>query len=204
MIVFDEQKLVIFSVPKTGSTSLENAIGPRASLVVRRPPKMKHMPVGNYKRFFKPMDREFGREPDFMAVVRHPVDWLGSWYRYRHREDLAGHPNSTRDRSFDDFILEYCKDAPAPFADVGSQFRFVMVKKYTEIGVDHLFRYEAQEAIRQFIVARLGFDFDLPRLNVSDRMPLELSPKVEAHLRKTKSEEFWLWDQARTTAQSSG
>ncbi|MCA1776425.1 MAG: sulfotransferase family protein [Loktanella sp.] len=201
MIVFDEKKLVVFAVPKTGSTSIENAIGNKASLVVRRPPVMKHMPVGNYKRFFKPMDQEFGRDPAFMAVVRHPVDWLGSWYRYRFRDALIGQPNSTRGHSFDDFVTEYCRPDPAPCANVGSQFRFVMIKRHTEIGVDHLFRYEAQEAIRNFLVDRLGFDFKLPRLNVSEKMALTLSPAVEARLREAKADEFWIWDQARTTAQ---
>lgn len=201
MIVFDEKNLVIFSVPKTGTTSIENAIGGKASLVVRRPPTMKHMPVGNYKRFFRPMDQEFGRDPEFMAVIRHPIDWLGSWYRYRFRDELIGQANSTRPHSFDDFVREYCKPDPTPFANVGSQFRFVMIRQHTKIGVDHLFRYEAQEAIRGFLVDRLGFNFTLPRLNVSERIPLTLSSPVEAQLHETKADEFWIWEQARTTAQ---
>ncbi|MFT7107526.1 MAG: hypothetical protein ACJAVT_002050 [Yoonia sp.] len=48
-----------------------------------------------------------------MAIVRNPIDWLGSWYCYRTREDLIGHENCTRDISFNDFALEYCGVPPS-------------------------------------------------------------------------------------------
>src|SRR6056297_1441342 len=96
MLVFWQENLVLLSIPKTGSTALEAALAPRASLVLRDPPEIKHAPCYRYKRFLKPLFKQVGdKEPELMAIVRHPVDWLGSWYRYRTRPDLIGHPNST-------------------------------------------------------------------------------------------------------------
>ena len=196
MLVFLEQNLALLAVPKTGSTALEGALAPRASLVLRDPPELKHAPCYRYRRFVRPMFRQvLEKDPELMAVIRHPVDWLGSWYRYRRRADLAGHPNSTRDVSFDDFVVEYCKGSPAPFAAVGSQARFVTVGD-GEPGVDHLFRYEAQDAIRAFLTDRLG-PYETRRLNVSPAMELMLSPEVETRLRSKRAAEFEVWEKAR-------
>ena len=87
-------------------------------------------------------------------MVRHPIDWLSSWYRYRYRDDLIGQENSTRDVIFDDFVLEYCKGKPARFANVGSQAKFLIVGE-GELGVDYLFHYEAQDKLIAFLEERL-------------------------------------------------
>ena len=39
-----------------------------------------------------------------VALMREPVDWLGSWYRYRQRDGMARPQNSTREISFDAFV----------------------------------------------------------------------------------------------------
>ena len=196
MLVFWAENLALLAVPKTGSTALEGALAPRASLVLRSPPDWKHAPLYRYRRFIRPMGKQVGGvDPEVMAIVRHPVDWLGSWYRYRHREDLHGHPNSTRGISFDGFVEEYCKGSPAAFAAVGSQARFVTVGE-GEIGVQHLYRYEAQDAIRAFLTARLG-PYETRRLNASPEMALSLSAPVRARLETRRAAEFEVWESAQ-------
>lgn len=194
MLVFWKEKLVFLAVPKTGTTALEGALAPRASLVLRDPPILKHTPVYRYKRFVEPFLLKGGDiDLETLAVVRDPVDWLSSWYRYRHREDLVGHPNSTRGISFDDFVTEYTKGKPAPFAAVGSQARFLLNPDNT-CGVTHLFRYEAQPRLISFLEDRLETTLDLSRLNVSPRVDLTLSPQVEAKLRRKCPDEFAIWE----------
>ncbi|MCB5197709.1 sulfotransferase family protein [Loktanella sp. TSTF-M6] len=196
MLVFWKQNLVFLAVPKTGTTAIEGALAPKAAMVMRDPPQIKHAPVYRYRRFFKPLFVQAGgKEPEIMAVVRDPVDWLGSWYRYRSRDDLIGHPNSTRDISFDDFVLEYCKGKPADFANVGSQAKFVLDGD-GNMGIDHLFRYEDQSLLIAFLEARLDVTLDLKRLNVSPSKPTPLSPAVAARLREKRSIEFEVWDMA--------
>lgn len=206
MLVFWKERLVFLAVPKTGTTAIEGALAPRAALVLRDPPILKHTPFYRYRRYVEPflaqgMPDRLPPPMETVAVVRHPIDWLSSWYRYRTREDLAGHPNSTRGIDFDTFVTEFAKGKPAPFAAVGSQAKFVRGPK-GEAGVTHLFRYEAPGALHAFLSDRLGLRIDPPRLNVSPRLATPLSTGVEARLRERRPEEFEVWDSAKgdTTA----
>jgi len=194
MLVFWKENLVLLAVPKTGSTALEGALAPRASMVLRDPPHLKHAPCYRYKRFLKPFFVQAGgQKPELMAVVRNPVDWLGSWYRYRTRSDLIGHENSTYDISFDEFVLEYCKGNPAPFANVGSQNKFLRIND-GEIGVDHLFQYEQWDLVIGYLEERLEMSITLKQKNVSPVMELGLSTEVEAKLLEKRAAEFEVWE----------
>lgn len=198
MLVFWKENLVLLAVPKTGSTALEGALAPRASMVLRDPPHLKHAPCYRYKRFLKPFFVQAGgQKPELMAIVRNPVDWLSSWYRYRTRSDLIGHENSTKDVSFDEFVLEYCKGQPAPFANVGSQNKFLRIND-GELGVQQLFRYEAQPTILGYLEQRLKMQITLKQKNVSPKMSLSLSADVEAKLRQKRAAEFEVWELGQT------
>ncbi|RYG92249.1 gamma-glutamyl kinase [Loktanella sp. IMCC34160] len=197
MLVFWSERLVFLAVPKTGTTAIEGALAPRASLVLRDPPILKHSPVYRYRRFIQPLLKK-GADVEFetLAVIRNPIDWLDSWYRYRHRDDLEGHPNSTRGVSFDDFVDEYAKGKPAPFAAVGSQAKFVCGDS-GQILVDHLFQYEQQDKLIAFLEDRLSTVIDLNRLNVSPKVDTTLSERTEAKLRRKCAAEFDVWEAAR-------
>ncbi|WP_226621657.1 gamma-glutamyl kinase [Alloyangia pacifica] len=197
MLVFWKARLVLLAVPKTGTSAYEAALGPHASMSVLDPPELKHAPVYRYNRFFRPMFEKIGAEQmELMAVVREPISWLGSWYRYRQRDFLNGKPTSTRGISFDDFVEAYTRGERPPFANVGSQAKFVEPRPNgTE--VTHLFKYETQAEITGFLEARLGLTLDLPRQNVSPRADLALSPETEAKLRRKCAADFELWTRAR-------
>lgn len=193
MLVFWKENLVLLAMPKTGSTAIEGALSPRASLVLRDPPHLKHAPCYRYKRFLRPFFVQAGGQtPELMSLVRNPIDWLSSWYRYRTRDDLIGHENSTRDVSFDDFVLEYCKGNPAPFANVGSQNKFLRIND-GELGVEHLFQYEATDVWRGYLEDRLEMQISLKQKNVSPQLPIALAPEVEAKLRQKRAAEFAVW-----------
>ena len=195
MLVFMKEKLVILAVPKTGTTALSEALSTQADIVVNNPPELKHAPVFRYNRFFRPMfEKACGVEDlDIMAVMREPVDWLGSWYRYRRRDFMKDKPNATHDISFDDFVLEYCKEDRRGFANVGSQAKFLEPRP-NGTQVTHLFRYEDQGAIKAFLEERLNVSLDLPQSNVSPKMDLHLSPDVLKTLREQRAEEFDLYN----------
>jgi hypothetical protein len=129
-----------------------------------------------------------------VAVVRHPVSWLGSWYRYRQRDGMKQPQNATRGISFADFVAAYAGDPP-PFADVGSQAGFLTGATGT-VGATHLFRYEAQERLLAFLADRLGPIPALRRLNVSPAATLELPPGALAALRAARPADFDLWERA--------
>jgi len=164
MLVFWEQKLVLLSVPK-----------------------LKHAPIYRYRRFLKPLLVQGGGADESalktVAVVREPVSWLSSWYRYRHRDALVGHANSTRGISFDDFV--------------GSQAKFLTAGDDGMV-VDHLFRYEAQSSLLTFLNGRLGTNVTLNQRNVSPVMDTPLSPDVMAKLHEKRSAEFDVWEMGQT------
>lgn len=196
MLVFWKARLVFLAVPKTGTSAYEAALGPVASLSVLEPPELKHAPVYRYNRFFRPMFEQAGAEQmDILAVVREPVSWLGSWYRYRQRGFLEGKPTSTRDMSFDDFVQAYCKGDQPPFANVGSQAKFIEPRP-NGVAVTHLYKYENQSGLLDFLEERLGIAIDLPRENVSPRRDLSLSPETEEKLRRKYRDDFDVWENA--------
>lgn len=193
MLVFFKERLAFLSVPKTGTTAYEAALAPRADMVISDPPMLKHAPVYRYNRFIRPMfERVCNAEMELMAVMREPVSWLGSWYRYRQRPFMQGKPNSTHGISFDDFVLAYMKGKKPGFADVGSQFQFMKTQP-NGTGITHYFRYEDQPRLQAFLEERLEVTLSLTRENVSPQMELSLSPDVEARFRRKCAEEFDLY-----------
>jgi hypothetical protein len=194
MLVFFKERLAFLSVPKTGTTAYEAALAPRADMVISEPPMLKHAPVYRYNRFIRPMfEKVCGAEMELMAVMREPVSWLGSWYRYRQRPFMQGKPNSTHGISFDDFVLAYMKGDKPGFADVGSQFQFMKTQP-NGTGITHHFRYEDQPRLKAFLEDRLGIELSLTRENVSPQMPLALSPNIEQRFKRKFAEEYALYE----------
>jgi hypothetical protein len=194
MLVFSKARLVFLSVPKTGTTAIEQVLAPHASMAVLDPPELKHAPVYRYNRFFRPMVEKFiGSDVEVMAVIREPVSWLGSWYRYRQRSFLDGRPQSTAGISFDEFVQGYLAEPRAGFANVGAQAKFLEPRPNgTE--VDHLFRYEQLGKAVDFLQARLDVEIVLPKRNVSPAAELALSPETNARLRQSCAADFKLWE----------
>lgn len=194
MMIFYKERLALLSVPKTGTTALQEALRDRADLIISDPPQLKHAPLYRYNRWIRPMfDKVCGAELEVVAVMREPISWLGSWFRYRQRPALDGHANSTRDLTFDAFVQAYCKGKPPAYANVGSQAKFLEAQP-NGCKVDHLFRYEDTDALRLFLEYRLDTDIRLERRNVSPQAALTLTPEAEAHLRRKRAAEFDLYD----------
>ncbi|HMS96436.1 MAG: hypothetical protein JNN02_04350 [Tabrizicola sp.] len=195
MLVFWEQRIAFLATPKTGSTAIAAALESLAAVSIQRPPVLKHTTVHRYRRFIAPfLEAASKGEFTVVALMRHPKDWLGSWYRFRQREDV-GTANSTRGMSFDAFVQAWCRDPRPDFADVGSQARFLRPRLEGGVGrgVDRLFRYEEIETFVQFLEDRLGCEIILPRLNVSPPGETELSPGTEAMLAGFATEDFELY-----------
>lgn len=191
MLVFWEQRLAFLATPKTGSTAIAAALESLAAVSIQRPPLLKHTTVHRYRRFIGPYLEAASKDSfTLVALMREPRDWLGSWYRFRQREETdAG--KSTKGMSFDAFVRAWCQDPRPEFAEVGSQGKFLRPRQ--GVGVDRLFRYEEIGAFVQFLEERLGCEIILPRLNVSPPGALELAGETEALLRDTAAEDFALY-----------
>ena len=194
MLVFFKERLVLLSVPKTGTTAFHTALRDRADIVISDPPELKHAPLYRYNRWIRPMFQKVCNvEMDVVAVMREPISWLGSWYRFRRRPFMEGKENATCHVSFDDFVLAYCKGKRPGFANVGSQAKF-LESQPNGCAVTHLFRYEDQSRLIKFLEAKLSTPLDLKKENVSPAMNILLSQQVEDILRRKCCDEFSLYD----------
>ncbi len=190
MMVFQKENLVFFAIPKTGTTAIEAALAERASIVMRDPPHVKHMTVATYARVMRPLLRA---DHEMMAIIRHPLDWHGSNYRYRSRPALNGTARSTATMRFDEFIAALL---PAEGAEPeGAQSKFLSLPDGS-CPVRHLFRYEAQGRILAFLAERFGSGISLPRLNVSPARPLDLAPDLRAAHERAFAPCYALWENA--------
>lgn len=197
MLVFWKEKLSILAQSKTGSTALQQALDHRADIVITDPPQLKHATIQRYNRFFRPMFRVAGaNDIETVAMIREPIDWLGSWYRYRTRSFLENTPNSTAGISFDDFAKAYLESDRPAFAEVGSQAKFLRGGK-GDMQTDYLFRYEDMKAFISFLEDRLNEKIDLPRVNVSPEQDLTLSGQTKKALQKALSTEYEIWESAK-------
>lgn len=169
MLVFSEQNLVLFSVPKTGSTAMEVALKPWADIAFYK--QRKHTPVGRYQRKIAPFLRaSYGLEPETMAVIRAPLEHLRSWYRYR---------AYTLEVDFDGFVQAVISPAPPDWARIGSQHKF-LTGPGGSLGITHLFAYEAQPVLRDWLCARMGEEITFKPHNVSPAAATPITPDTRA------------------------
>ncbi|MEM7439102.1 MAG: gamma-glutamyl kinase [Pseudomonadota bacterium] len=197
MLIFIREKLVFFATPKTASTSIEMALGTTADMRISKIPNAKHTPYRKYKRLLEPFVLTLTKdEPDTVAMIREPIDWLGSWYRYRTREELAGTPNSTAGISFDQFVEGYLSDDAPEYARVGSQARF-MSDKDGMIGMSHVFRYDNIDGLVRFLQGRIGKQFEIGRANTSPVVELKLAPSLRADLERAHPADFELYERLK-------
>ena len=191
MLVFWEERLAFLATPKTGSTAIAAGLESLAAVSIQRPPLLKHTTVHRYRRFVGPYLEAASKDTfTVVALMREPRDWLGSWFRYRQREETP-REKSTAGMSFDAFVRAWCEDPRPEVAEVGSQAKFLRPRQ--GVGVDRLFRYEEIGTFVQFLEDRLGCEIHLPRLNVSPPGLTELTPETEALLHEVAAEDFALY-----------
>lgn len=197
MLYFLKAGLVLLATPKTGSTALEQALAPKADIVLQGDAQIKHCTFQRYQWRMEKFIQIFVPDaPETAALIRHPEDWLSSWYRFRHGAWLDGTPRSTRGLSFDAFIEGYLAEPQQPFAAVGRQARFLTHPK-NGTKVDHIFRYEAMPAFVAFLEHRLGLPITLDRVNTSPDWEVTLSPALRARLEAQFTEDYALHEAAR-------
>ncbi|MDP2086505.1 MAG: hypothetical protein Q8K20_15020 [Gemmobacter sp.] len=193
MLVFWDQRLVFLATPKTGSTAIAMSLESLASVSIQRPPVLKHTSVQRFHRFVGPyLKVASGHDFTTVALMREPLDWLGSWFRYRQREDLLDENASTKGMSFDDFASAYCETPQPMFAEVGSQARFLAPEGRAP--VDRIFCYERIEDFVEFLEDRLRCEIHLPRVNVSPLADLKLRPETERRVRKAMARDIALYE----------
>lgn len=211
MLVAPAKGFVFLAVPKTGTTAIERAFGRFAQGTFQRDP-FKHARYDNFQTYVQPFLEAKGYERssyEVVCVVREPIEWLFSWYRYRSREDLAKpsakrHRNFSGNVSFDDFVQAYMKrhregrvTAETRYAKVGRATQFVRPLD-GEPAIDRIFRYDHLNLLVDFLCDKVGKTVEIEARNVSPERRYTLSPKVEEDLRAFFEPEYRLYEDAIT------
>jgi hypothetical protein len=198
MIVSLRRRIAFLAMPKAASTAIEAALAPHADIVISGDPRLKHMPLRRYTRFVAPLLAAYDARPvETLCLIREPLDWLASWYRYRRREGLSEPGKRTDGMSFAGFVEAWLAAEPPPFARVGRPAEFLRPRAGGP-GIDHLFRYEAIGACEAFLAGRFAAPFRFAHLNVSPPAGVDLPPALRARAEAALAEDYRLWHGARS------
>ena len=176
---------------KTASTSIEHALTKHCELITRgkHATELKHINYRGYSRYIEPMIENIaGIRPETVCVMREPIDWLYSWYRYRKR-DKVKKERSTREMNFQEFCELYLEGK----AMLGRQSNFMKNQEGT-VGVDRVFRYENLDLLRNYFEEKIGKEIEFPVMNVSPHGEMELNEDLKKRLVEYLQEDYELYN----------
>ncbi|MBL9150051.1 MAG: hypothetical protein JNM94_15295 [Phycisphaerae bacterium] len=174
-VVFREKRLAFVHVPRTGGTSIAEGIS-RQLGALRFAPHLRACDLID----------AIGREEWFalhsIAVVRHPIDWLRSTWRFARGEPLQPLFLHAHMMPFATFA-----DRAGDVAPVGWRPLDYLLDENGELAVRHVLRFERlDEEWRALVEAlgleALGFSPELPHVNASRRAEIGHDDSDECEL----------------------
>ena len=195
MLISVDKRLVVFSMPKCGSSALVSSLGGHFGVALAGPAKMKHTPFFKYQKYLKPFLATFTEEPfETICLFREPLDWHRSWWRYRMRPRAAAKGASTAGLSFAEFLERNLEGGEAA-TQTGRQSKFVSDGKGV-IGIDRIYRYVNIAACHAYVCERLGVSARLETENVSPARPPEEAPPeaLLARHRRAYARDFEIYE----------
>lgn len=186
MLLSDQKSFIFVANTKTASTSIESALMPWTDLHRAGSSERKHVSI----RHIDALEPEFfaaaGRGPEAFfrfGVMREPVEWLGSWFRYRKGNKTASPlPKGT------DFAGFWAMNDWNIRRGNGARYlqRHLFCADDGKVLTDVIIPYGALETMFAEICDLLEIEASLPRHNVSQlsdfELPAELEDEVRAHL----------------------
>jgi hypothetical protein len=170
MLISLKHGYAFFCTPKCASNSIEAMLKPHADIHLLGSPQVRHTNARQYQQFIQPYLAEVApaQSIERVAIVREPIAWLHSWYRFRARSALrnADSQNSTAHVSFSEFIDAYLSQPQPPFAKVGTQLEFLLDGD-GQLGVDRLYAYDNLPDLAAYFSERVGQQLALGAINVS-------------------------------------
>ncbi|CAA0120693.1 Uncharacterised protein [BD1-7 clade bacterium] len=212
MLLNSRHNIAFLCNPKCASTSIEAALDDHCDVRMSKYPSIKHMNARVFHESFLPMYQQLipNSQIETVCLMRDPIDWLFSWYRYRSRPALASiehprHRNYTGNIDFNQFIEAYLlvddldggssdeKKAPA-YAQVGSQYNFIKDSN-NDIGIDRIYPLERTDLLVRYLQKKLQTRLTLEKLNQSPTRNLRLAPSLKHDLQEHLKADFRLYEQ---------
>lgn len=173
--------LSFVAVPKTATISIERAFSPFA---FDFKPHQHHA-----------VDEVKSRSPNpCLAVIRHPLRWMESYYKYLRFSPYFAHSGSIwglHSKSFEQFVWAYIRGQhmwPEPLRDQSSY-----VSRNGK-AVEHLYRYENLSSATDHLCEACRKRVPLERHNVSRDVPLELSPEAKSAFEQAAKVDYDLYE----------
>lgn len=173
-------------MPKCASTSILTALKEHTNIALRGTPALKHIDFRTYTKTVLPLHKLLHPTTEIKTIcmIRDPLEWINSWYRYRGREELKNHRNSTAEITYQEFIEEYISDGKRkPFADLRTQYNFLR-QKDGGIGPDYVIPMHRLDILSRLLSERIGEDIIFGNKNVSPTMDFSLNNNVESRLKE--------------------
>jgi hypothetical protein len=202
MLLAPNKGFVFLAMPKAASTSIEQAFRSYSQMTLRGN-AFKHTKYAQFQRFLRPFlaSKGFPRDSyDVVCVVREPIDWLSSWWRYRSREELAdpshqNHRNYAGRASFEQFAYAYMMGGAQCAQGIGRQSEFVRPHR-GQPSVDRIFRYDRLDLLINFLCEKVGEEVEVEIRNTSPDRSFSLSRSCERELRAFFEPEYRIYEQA--------
>lgn len=176
MLISNRYQFVFFSTPKCASVSIEAMLKPYSSIHILGTPQLRHTNYREFHHHIEPFLRTKidSEQLESVCLIREPLSWLYSWYRFRSRKELRDprspiHINCTAHVDFAQFIEAYISPSPPPFAQLESQFEFVQDEN-GRCGIDKIFLYENIGDFVEYMTDKVDAQLTLATKNVSPRM----------------------------------
>ncbi|WP_198372722.1 hypothetical protein [Roseomonas rosulenta] len=191
---------VVLSMPKCASTSLQQALTPVCD--ARFKDHMKHVDLAFVETWVLPMLRArrapAAFEPRIFCLMREPIDWLYSWYRYSW--DEAGRPQAGRGATaaaypdFAAFLEAYFSPRPPRVGGVLRQSDFLRGWD-GRTGRIELFRFESHRRMIDELERLGGQPLEIKVTNQSRaRRDADFAGVDMAGLRARLAEEYAIYE----------
>ncbi|MEM1403791.1 MAG: sulfotransferase family 2 domain-containing protein [Pseudomonadota bacterium] len=201
MMMSTQHGFAFLCVPKCASTSIESALKPYCNVVASGHPRWKHLNAAMFTKTVLFAHRQLlSKFPmESFCLVRDPMEWIESWYRFRTRPGISAprakdHEFFTGDLSFSEFIAEFLKTKDRkPWANVSTQSKFMRLPQ-GQLGIDRIFAMDDLSSVAQYLSDKIGTEITLPSKNVSPPSAIEkLEPRLfeELSLRLAKDQAIY-------------
>jgi len=195
MLIGLERKFVFVANTKTASTSVESALGPVSEVVLAETPEQKHMPLHAAIEAHPEIFAQPGQWPRFFfkfGVMRDPLDWIDSWFRYRksNRVESPLPPQMSFAEFWEQQDWNFRRADGRPYLQ-----RDMFCGPQGKVLADVIIPYHRLPEMFALICDALGVAHALPRKNVSRlRKRAEIPPALEDRLRVHYAEDYALLD----------
>ena len=195
MLISKQRRFIFAANTKTASTAIEEALEPHANRRLKGSPRRKHLPLARVEAALPQM---FAKTPFHrffrFGVMREPVDWIVSWFRYRKQQRVEDPlPDTMTFAEFwerGDWNIRRADGSPYLQSDIFAAADGTCL-------ADVILPYHDVEPGLRAICETLDIPFDgLPRRNVS---PARIAaPEIDAAMTETLrahyAADYALWE----------